>query len=365
MRFGYIHLDYYKNIQTDTYNIQEIGLAKAMVELGHEMVIVFWVSKSDKRCNTIAKISTGITIRYLPYKLRIIHHVLPEFEQLDNLGLDVIHLQSDNLFFVPEAIDYCRKKGWRHYCYIGTIHSSSKKAITRWIVDLLSRRNFPSLRKTKVFCKTPAVMEELRSNNIHNVDWTPVGLDLSVIPEIAQTKEELKKELQIPDTKNIVFLVCALRRDKRTMDIFDLAKKLGENHLIVHIGIDGNQSEEYKAELSKGYNNILFLGKVPNVEIHRYYKMSDWVINFNPDEIFGMAILEAMYHNVSIVARHAPGPDCIIEDGESGFLCNSVQEMADTIQRGTKVTGARKRLFDKFTWVSSAKRFIDFAESGN
>lgn len=81
------------------------------------------------------------------------------------------------------------------------------------------------------------------------------------------------------------------------------------------------------------------------------------MINFNPNEIFGMAILEAMYHNVTIVARHAPGPDCIIENGRSGFLCNSVEEIAQTILSGKKVQNARKRIIEYFTWESTAKKF--------
>lgn len=360
MRFGYIHLDYYKNTQTDTYNLQEIGLAKALVELGHEMVIVFWVPKNDSRCNLTMEVLPGITIKYLKFRLHIIHHVLPDFEQLDNLGLDVLHLQCDNLLFVPEAINYCREKGWIHYCYVGTIHSSSKKAITRFLVDFLSQRNFFYLRKTKVFCKTPAVMHELQERNVTNVDWAPVGLDISIIPTITQTKSEIRRELAIPENKKIVFLVCALRQDKRPLDIFPLASLLGDKFLLVHVGIDGNQAEIYKAELSKGYNNIIFLGTVFNQEIHKYYKIADWVINFNPNEIFGMAILEAMFHNVTIVARHAPGPDCIIEDGQSGFLCDSVEEMAKIIKNGNKINGARNRLLEKFTWKASAKSIISY-----
>lgn len=364
MRFGYIHLDYYKNIQTDTYNLQEIGLSKALVELGHEMVIVFWVPENDSRCNLTIEVLPGITIKYLKYRFHIIHHVLPNFELLDDLELDVLHLQCDNLLFAPEAIRYCRRKGWKHYCYVGTIHSSSKKAITRFIVDFLSQRNFFYLRNTKVFCKTPAVMNELRDRNVTNAEWVPVGLDISIIPSIKQTRSEIRRELTIPENKEVVFLVCALRQDKRPLDIFTLANLLGDKYLLIHVGIEGNQASVYKTELSKGYKNIVFLGTVFNQEIHKYYKIADWVINFNPNEIFGMAILEAMFHNVTIVARHAPGPDCIIEDGQSGFLCDSVEEMATIIKKGKKTYGAKTRLFENFTWKASAKKIISNIATG-
>ena len=104
------------------------------------------------------------------------------------------------------------------------------------------------------------------------------------------------------------------------------------------------------------------MGKLPNEKIYAYYEVADYVINFNPNEVFGMAVLEAMYHNVTVVARHAPGPDCIIENGESGFLCNSVKEMAQIILSGKKVLNARKRIIEHFTWKSTAKMFLTYIQ---
>ena len=49
MHIGYIHLDY-GEWQNGSYNVQEIGLGKAMVQLGHSFTIVYWVSKNDERC---------------------------------------------------------------------------------------------------------------------------------------------------------------------------------------------------------------------------------------------------------------------------------------------------------------------------
>ena len=92
--------------------------------------------------------------------------------------------------------------------------------------------------------------------------------------------------------------------------------------------------------------------------MHAYYEIADYVVNFNPNEIFGMAILEAMYHGCTVAARHAPGPDCIIENGKSGFLCNSVVEMADVIKNNSHTECAEKRIEDNFLWISTAKSFL-------
>lgn len=360
MRVGYIHLDY-GEWQTDSYNVQEIGLGKALVKLGHELIIVYWMPKDDKRCNTTVMFCPGITKVYLPYRFRFVHHMWPDFSLLDKLDIDLFHLQSDNLLCVPEAVNYCLKKGWKHYCYVGTIHSSSPKAISRKVMDILSSRNFSAFRKTKVFCKTPAVVDELKRRGVKNTEWAPVGLDLDIIPRIDLSKEDIKKKLNLPVHKKIVFLVCALRPDKHPMDIFPLAKQLGDDYLLVHVGAKWMQTDEYMTELNQGYDNIRFIGTIANAEVHEYYMIADYVINFNPSEIFGMAILEAMYHDATVVARHAPGPNCIIENGKSGFLCDSVEDMGRIILEGKKVTCARQRILKEFTWQSAASKFISFA----
>lgn len=150
MNIGYIHLDY-GEWTTRSYNIQEIGLAKALEQMGHQTTIVYWMSPKDRRCGTEVNTTSNIKKVYLPYKRKFVHHVWPDFSLLLTLGIDVYHLQSDNLLCVPEAVSFCLKHNLKYYCYVGTVHSSSPKAISRWIMDKLSSRNFSAFKKTKVF----------------------------------------------------------------------------------------------------------------------------------------------------------------------------------------------------------------------
>lgn len=50
---------------------------------------------------------------------------------------------------------------------------------------------------------------------------------------------------------------------------------------------------------------IRYIEAVPNNEIHEYYKLSDFFVNFNDKEIFGMSILEAMYQECVVIAKDA------------------------------------------------------------
>ena len=99
--------------------------------------------------------------------------------------------------------------------------------------------------------------------------------------------------------------------------------------------------------------------------MYQYYAAADCYVNFNTHEIFGMSILEAMYQRCPVVARHAPGPDEIIESGRSGYLCDSEEEMAEIIAEGIPAEigmQAKERILQKFTWESSAKKILDLVE---
>lgn len=359
MRIGYIHLDY-GEWTNGSYNAQEIGLAKAFEKLGHQTYIVYWLNHHDERCFSEVKISSNITKIYLPYRFRLVHHVIVDLNLLKPYQLDLLHLQSDNLLYVPNAIDYCLKKQIPHYCYVGTITSSNSNPIIRKILDYISLRNIKAFKKTLVFAKTPLMAQILQKKGVQNAIFSPVGLDLTAIPTITPDKEKLKRQLGIPLNKKIIVCVCALRHDKHPFDIFELAEKLNEEYQIYFIGSNGPLKDSFITKLSqsKDYQKINYLGQIPNKEIHTYYQIADYVVNFNPNEIFGMAILEAMYHNCTVIAINAPGPNCIIEDQKSGFIAHSIQEISSIIKSDVKAYNARKRILESFTWEKTAQTFL-------
>ena len=59
--------------------------------------------------------------------------------------------------------------------------------------------------------------------------------------------------------------------------------------------------------------------------------MSRYYVNLNRHEIYGMAILEAMYYECPVIAFHAPGPDFLLDNGRCGYLCGSDEEMLSAL----------------------------------
>jgi 1,2-diacylglycerol 3-alpha-glucosyltransferase len=99
----------------------------------------------------------------------------------------------------------------------------------------------------------------------------------------------------------------------------------------------------------------------------QYFGATDAMVNLNTGEIFGMAILEAMYYGCPVVARHAPGPDYIIEDGVDGLLGADDDAVMAAVERVTEpgrlhdtiARNARAKVRDRFLWDSTAKLISD------
>jgi 1,2-diacylglycerol 3-alpha-glucosyltransferase len=198
--------------------------------------------------------------------------------------------------------------------------------------------------------------QQLMGKGVKNIVVAPVGLDLSVIPSIAESKEELRSQLQIPLDKTVICCVSRLDPSKQPLDFFELTPLLDPTYYYVFIG-DGIQKNEFKKRIETFHlnENLRYIDKIANGEIHKYFRLCDYLVNFNDNEIFGMSILEAMYQGCTVVAKKAPGPDYIIEDGISGYLVGTIEQMADTIKtkRMTKEK-AIERVMKHFTWDTTA-----------
>lgn len=359
MRICYLHVDY-EEWTDGHYNVQEIGLAKAFEALGHEVVIIYWVKSSAAKCNTKVRVTDHICKVYLPGK-HIKHHVVFDCNLLKSYQFDLIHIQSDNLFYVPEVTHWCQRNKIPYYCYVGVIESSNSNKWQRIIVDYITKRNIKAFSKSRTLVKTPAVKAQLETLGVSKVEVAPVGLDFSIIPEITANQNELRKRLGLSLDKKLVVCVCALRPSKHPLDIFEFAKKLDDSVQIAFIG-----NGELLSEFQKRYNKKDFLCEikhilyVPNKDIHQYYRCADFFVNFNTEEIFGMAILEAMYQECTVVARHAPGPDFIIEDRQSGYLAKTIDEMGRIVMKEKKLgKAARERVIRDFSWMSMAKIVLE------
>ncbi|MBI6060426.1 glycosyltransferase family 4 protein [Clostridium perfringens] len=350
------------------YNIQEVGLAKALEKLGVFTKIFFLVDKKYEKKVLEKSISNNIKIIYIPaYKIKNHGIISPKF--LLDYKLDVVHLLSDNQLMTSRFISFLRKNNIASYSYVGTLSSDSDNLIKKKIMDLVNKKNIKAYKNSKVVVKTTSVKDTLLKNGVKDISVIPVGLDLTIIPKQNKDVYELREMLSLPKDKKILIFVGRLEQYKRPNRVIEILKKLLEkdqNYYLIIIG-KGTLKEILFRKVNE-FNiskSVKFIEEVTNKDIHKYYKASDIFLNLNENEIFGMSLLEAMYQKCKVIAIGAPGPNYIIEDGISGILVdnwsvdNFVNKIIEVSSLDILGSNARKRIVENFNWDIIANRYIE------
>lgn len=346
------------------YNSQELGLARALASNKINVTIVY-PDKARKKPE-LEQVEERICILRVPCRTIGVH----AFYNLDFLverGIEVVHLDSDNQMFAPKAMRFLRKHHIFFYNYIGTVYSDTENPWKKSLMKLIANRNIAAFRKSPVVAKTAAVRRCLEEQGVTQIETIPVGLDTTQIKKESCNRGDVCRELGLPEEKQLLLFVGRLEAYKRPFAALELLKELGAAYYLVMIGTGSLKAELRNRIRAEGLERqISYFEKIPNRSMYQYYQVCDYYINFNTHEIFGMSILEAMYQRCTVVARRAPGPEEIIENGISGYLCATDEEMKQVILSEKKPEmgkRAEERILTAFTWEQSARRLIEFVRS--
>ena len=362
MNIAIIRLYCGKSGEKGFYNMQELGEAKAYSKRGISVYIILLDTQAIKIEEQ--KETERISILRVPAR-RIMNHGIFECSVLTKYKINLVQLQSDNQMYAPAVMQYCEKHYIPFYNYIGTLYSDSNHRIKRAMMKILTRRNIRYYRKTPVFCKNAIVQQQLAQKGVIDCTLAPVGLDLDLIPEITETKEQIREQLNLPKNKKILLFVGRLEAYKNPVAAVRLLASLDDRFFLIMIG-QGRMKEEVLKKASELHVDLRmrYIEKVPNKDIHHYYKACDNYINLNPKEIFGMSILEAMYNGCTVVAIKAPGPVMILEDKVSGYLVKDMDEMRKIILERDTLPSiiVKKRVIDNFIWERTVDIFLNTIE---
>lgn len=339
------------------YNNQELGICKAMKKHGFNC-FVFYPDTAIK--DYIEEVYDGITVVRCPAKSIGVHGHY-DWNVLKKYDIDYAQIDGDNQMYVGEVSDYCDANSIRYYYYLGTISSDSHNPIKKIVSSFITSKNISYYRKHKCFVKTKQLYDELKDNDINDVEIVNVGLDLSVIPDINEDKNELRKQLNLPLDKKILLFVGRMEDYKRPMEMFEIIDELDDNYYSVMIG-DGSLSSDIDSLISTKYNGrVTHIKRIDNKDIHRYFKASDYFLNLNDKEIFGMSMLEAMNQGCDVVAIRSPGASEIIDDN-SGFIVNDLKEMIDIIKNDEHKNSnqMKNRILDCFSWDRNIIKFVEY-----
>ena len=277
--------------------------------------------------------------------------------------LEALIYFSDTQFAVPKVYRWAKSNNVYFLPYIGVVESHSENQLIGAITNILFKRNIKIYKKCYCLAKTLDVEKKLRQFGVSNSRVASVGIDTSLLKNDYKRygKNELKEKFGYKRTNKVILFIGRMvkeKRPERMVSIFADLVKMNESYRLLMVGTGSLEKEIIKlAKLKRIFDKIQLINHISNSNIWQLYRIADVFINLNPVEIFGMALLEAMYYECKVVAWRAPGPDYIVENGVSGWLVESddavIKRIMDSRELGVN---AHHRVVMEFTWRRTADK---------
>lgn len=348
------------------YNSQEIGLGRALSELGHT-VIVYKGVKDKAQVETV-QLNERLTVQYMTMPCFGAHGYMPT-ARLDK-DLDGLFCFSDQQIFLPHVIRFCRKNNIVFVPYVGTTFSLYVNTLRGRVMDAaFACTTLRAYRKLPILAKTETAKQELEKLGVSGaqISIAPVGLDVGVLNRdfLSADREALRRELGFAADDVILCNVARLEEDKRPLDLLKLFMHVrGKKRFRLLIVGDGVLRAELEAKIREFgvEDEVKIFPRVPYENMWKIYTAADYYLNMSQREIFGMAIMEAVYYQTSVAAIRAMGPSIILKDMPGHALCDTDAEIERWITGPypdqALLAESAQRVVTEFSWQPCARAFL-------
>lgn len=355
-------------INIKTYNVQELGLAKALINLGHECdVILYTEGKSSVESLPIEN-DKEIKIYWLHGK-NILWQGIYNWNELFALTSQYDWIQVNEYNQIASYL-ITRKYSKNSYIYHGPYYNPKDKKynLLNAVFDVLFLQK---MRKENpmIFAKSEMATQSLKAKGFANVITTGVGLDVERFGEssiLRKKKDERTYRLlyigEISERRNTLFLI----------DVFkNVYEKMNGN---VSLQIIGKGKKAYTSKVEEHARNlnvekaISFIAKKDQSELPEVYGEADLFVFPTNYDIFGMVLLESLYFGVPVISSKNGGSETLLNKLQCGKVIErfDVEEWASTIVetlenwqlRNQMGQNGHEEILESFTWKAIASKMI-------
>lgn len=363
----------YFDVVCNTYNIQEIGLAKALIRKGHHCDIVFWTDTEEKEVDYVFDENRHITIFYRKginfLKNAVYRNISRLIEKYDVIQpAEYNQLQSWML-----AKKYPEKTVIFHGPYYSAFNKRYNKLCR--IMDLLVLPVYKK-KNTRFLVKSGLAKEFLLNKGINekNITVCGVGIDLEALHNRRQESTEALNPLKECAAEIKLLYIGRIEPRRNIPFLFDILKELRNKQYDVKLIMVGTGDKEYKkecfdyAEKSGVLDSIIHIEKLEQKYLSQVYQLADVFLLPTHYEIFGMVLLEAMYFGNTVITTANGGSETLIRSGENGMIIDEFnpQKWAASIienyNNENMKQSAAEEIRQHFTWDALADKFIGVYE---
>lgn len=190
------------------------------------------------------------------------------------------------------------------------------------------------------------------------------GIDTSRFKKVSEAEKiRLKEQLGFGDRK--VFVWCSQDRPKKglhlMLELWEKKYSLEKNIQLVVIGCDPRPKME----------GVVFMGKIPNDELPKYYQASDcYLFPTLCQEGFGLSLIEALHCGNYCIASAMGGVPEVLQHGKLGKLIGNPHFIAEWetaideyLEGNTKLPEFSEELYSMENWNIQMNQIINQAKS--
>lgn len=367
-------------VNPNSYNLQEIGLGRALIKKNINCDIVYSNDKGKSYKEEIdRKGDISLNILWTKVSCKIFNNAIYSELLKKNFydKYDVVILTEYTQVMTYLISNIIPEKS---VLYQGPYKDSKK--IVQTIYDLLFLNKIKN-NVRMVFTKSKLAEEYMKSKGFNKTFTIGVGFNIeNVICDTSNKNEEdsliidIKK--QINGRKVLLYIgVFEERRNIRFLiDVFNNLKKEDENIVLLLIGNGKNKDQyfEYIDELGIK-DSIIYISKVEQKHLKQIHDLSTVFLLPTKYEIYGMVLLESMYLGTPVITSLNGGSSMLIENEETGYILDEfiVEEwssktkyLLNNIELQEKIKKkSRKKIYEEFTWDNIAEKLLRTIRNNN
>lgn len=360
-------------IDPNQYNMQEIGLAKALTGSGHACGIVLYYGKNQDTEETIpVECSDGIH--------NITVYRLHAFGILKN-GFFPSLRRIAGQYDVIQVHEYDQITSWWYYSfskkpvviYHGPYYHPFNKGYN--LKCSIFDHTFLKIGQHKdVVCltKSNAAAEFLNKKGFRNTTAVGVGLDTSVFDE--KDDADTPEKITIDSSRFNLIYVGKIEERRNVFFLLDILDKLLQMRKDVRLYVIGNGEHDYIQhflERAEPFCEAGFLEYIPSTsqtELAKIYQKVNLMVFPTNYDIFGMVLLEALYFGLPVISSKNGGADMLIENGINGLIETSfdalkwAEKISELISDSKQYENIKNNLSAKdqvkLDWNNIAEQFI-------
>lgn len=375
-------------ISSTSYNVQEIGLAKAYVKAGHQADVVLYGGKEKDHFLEIPiedyEEGSKITVYYLKSFGIYKNGFFPSLKKMVK-DYDIIQVH-----------EYDQITSWKYYTsrkyrdrvviYHGLYYSDFNKGYN--LKCKVFDNIFLRLKKNPdclCFGKSRGAAQFMNSKGFKKAIPVGVGLDVSAWKKslesgVSREEGDAVKCLPKKDADGKIWFdylyIGKLEPRRNTLFLIDLVNRLLDTHDDTRFVLVGDGEADYKAKcLEKAARHIedgriIYIESAKQSEMPQIYGFADCMLFPSIYEIFGMVLMEAMYFGVPVITSDNGGADTVYRDGENAIVVLNKKKIA-ALERGEDIEkssakhnywAAGPEDFDMEAWVSAANKMYGDTE---